>query len=52
MKALGYATGIVGKWHLGQDKPEYLFNARGFDEFYGLLPNGIGAGKDGQPVPM
>lgn len=52
MKDLGYATGIVGKWHIGQDKPEYLPNARGFDEFYGLLPHGIGAGKGGEPVPM
>lgn len=51
-KDLGYATGIVGKWHLGSDKPEYLPNARGFDEFYGLLPHGIGAEKNGEPVPM
>ncbi len=52
MKDLGYATGIVGKWHIGQEKPEYLPNARGFDEYYGLLPHGIGAGKGGEPVPM
>lgn len=51
-KSLGYATGIVGKWHLGSDQPEYLPNARGFDEFYGLLPHGIGAKKGNEPVPM
>jgi arylsulfatase A-like enzyme len=51
-KALGYATGLVGKWHLGDETPEYLPNGRGFDEFYGLLPSGIGAGKSGKPVPM
>jgi arylsulfatase A-like enzyme len=51
-KQLGYATGLVGKWHLGSQKPEYLPNARGFDEFYGLFPSGIGAGNEDEPVPM
>jgi arylsulfatase A-like enzyme len=36
LKALGYSTGIFGKWHLGY-KPEYHPLARGFDEFYGFL---------------
>jgi len=36
MKKAGYATGIVGKWHLGQD-PKYQPPARGFDEFFGFL---------------
>ena len=35
----GYFTGIIGKWHLGQDH-EYCPNARGFDEFYGFLGGG------------
>jgi len=51
-ESLGYATGIVGKWHLGCETPEYLPNARGFDEFYGLLPHGIAKKKDGKPVPI
>lgn len=38
MKALGYATCAIGKWHLG-DKPEYLPMVRGFDEFYGTKAN-------------
>jgi arylsulfatase A-like enzyme len=32
----GYFTAIVGKWHLGLCKPEYLPLARGFDHHYGL----------------
>lgn len=31
----GYATGVVGKWHLG-DQPEFLPVRHGFDEYYGL----------------
>lgn len=31
LKAAGYATGMFGKWHLGQ-KGEYLPGERGFDE--------------------
>ncbi|MBP6963980.1 MAG: sulfatase-like hydrolase/transferase [Armatimonadetes bacterium] len=36
MKAQGYATGMVGKWHLGH-KPECNPTKRGFDEFFGFL---------------
>ncbi len=35
LKALGYATGCFGKWHLGHH-PEFLPTRRGFDEYYGL----------------
>jgi len=38
LKALGYATCCIGKWHLGFD-PEYRPMRRGFDEFYGTLAN-------------
>lgn len=31
----GYATGIIGKWHLG-DQPRFLPTNHGFDYFYGL----------------
>ncbi len=36
LKAAGYATGIVGKWHLGS-LPEMHPQKRGFDEFFGFL---------------
>lgn len=36
----GYRTGIMGKWHLGQ-QPEFHPNRRGFDDFYGFLGGGI-----------
>ncbi len=35
LKEVGYATGIFGKWHLG-DQPEFLPTRQGFDEFYGI----------------
>jgi len=34
LKNSGYATGLIGKWHLGYGG-ESLPNAQGFDEFYG-----------------
>ena len=36
LKAAGYATGLVGKWHLGALDPRFHPNARGFDEFAGF----------------
>jgi len=36
LKAAGYATGLIGKWHLGKDEEDHP-NARGFDEFFGFL---------------
>lgn len=36
MRALGYRTALVGKWHLGYPA-DYHPNKRGFDWFYGCL---------------
>ncbi|MFI5377704.1 MAG: sulfatase-like hydrolase/transferase [Tepidisphaerales bacterium] len=35
LQAAGYATGMFGKWHLGE-APPCRPNARGFDEFFGF----------------
>ncbi len=49
----GYATALIGKWHLGY-KPEFGPNAHGFDYFFGFLSGYIDfyhhtRGGDGQP---
>ncbi|QDU96193.1 sulfatase family protein [Lignipirellula cremea] len=35
LKTVGYATQMIGKWHLG-DQPETLPTAQGFDHYLGL----------------
>lgn len=39
LSRLGYAAGMVGKWHLGAAAPFHP-NRRGFDFFYGFLGGG------------
>jgi arylsulfatase A-like enzyme len=39
LKTAGYATGMVGKWHLGGTERHHPLR-RGFDEFYGFLHEG------------
>lgn len=47
LKSEGYITGIVGKWHLG-DQPEFLPNRQGFDLHFGLpYSNDMGPAEDG-----
>src|SRR4030095_15439317 len=36
MKTAGYATGMVGKWHMGMND-RYFPTQRGFDEYFGFL---------------
>ncbi len=57
LKSAGYATAIIGKWHLG-DQPEWLPNAQGFDLHFGLpYSNDMGPVADGvrsdlgKPIP-
>ncbi len=38
IKSLSYATGAIGKWHLGNDE-KYLPMNRGFDDYFGVFGN-------------
>ncbi|MEO2032078.1 MAG: sulfatase-like hydrolase/transferase, partial [Planctomycetaceae bacterium] len=57
LKQQGYATGIIGKWHLG-DQPEFLPTRQGFDDYFGIpYSNDMGPAADGvksnlgEPLP-
>jgi len=49
LQAAGYATGMVGKWHLGAHPPYHPLR-RGFGEFYGFLREGHFYGPTDQVV--
>ena len=56
LKARGYATGIVGKWHLG-DQPAFLPTRQGFDYYFGIpFSNDMGQkdrpSKPYPPLPL
>jgi arylsulfatase A-like enzyme len=40
LKNKGYATALIGKWHLGS-KPEFMPVAHGFDEFFGITGGNV-----------
>lgn len=56
LRERGYATGCVGKWHLG-DQPPFLPTRHGFDFFFGcpysedMVP-GDGPRKSWPPLPL
>lgn len=51
LKSKGYATQIIGKWHLGSE-PEFLPTKQGFDSYYGIpYSNDMWpVGFDGKPA--
>ena len=52
LKAQGYATACIGKWHLG-DQPKFLPTRQGFDYYYGIpYSNDMGARQRSKNPPL
>ncbi len=53
LKAKGYATACIGKWHLG-DQPQHLPTQHGFDIYYGIpYSNDMQSkGRGDPPLPL
>lgn len=52
LKAAGYRTGLIGKWHLGF-APRFFPTRRGFDEFFGFLSGAhsyVNVTQPGNPI--
>lgn len=49
LKKLGYTTGAIGKWHLG-DLPQFLPTSHGFDSYFGI-PYSNDMDRDPQKAP-
>ncbi len=41
LQTAGYQTAMIGKWHLGDDSPDYMPTRRGFDHQYGFMGGSI-----------
>ena len=50
LKARGYATALIGKWHLG-DQPIFLPTRQGFDLYFGIPYSDDMTARPGKPWP-
>lgn len=50
LKQKGYATALIGKWHLGDQKP-FLPTRQGFDYYFGIPYSDDMTQREGKPWP-
>lgn len=50
LQSAGYATALIGKWHLG-DQPPFLPTRQGFDSYLGVPYSDDMTPRDGKPWP-